>query len=153
MNREKEIVKTSIIGILGNVLLVAGKIIVGFIANSISIISDAVNNLTDALSSIVTVVGAKLSSKKPDKKHPYGHGRVEFISSSLIGMLIFFAGGMAIYESVLSLINGEIPEYTVYSFIIIGMAVLVKIGLGLYFKKKGEKSKATPLKPAEKMPF
>ncbi len=146
MNREKEIVKTSVIGIIGNVFLVAGKIFVGVIARSASIVSDAVNNLTDAMSSIITVVGAKLSGKKPDRKHPYGHGRAEFIAASFIGMLIFVAGALAIYESVLSLINGEKPEYDVYSFIIIGAAVLVKVGLGLYFKKKGEKVKSDSLK-------
>lgn len=146
MNREKEIVKTSVIGIVGNVFLVTGKIFVGVIARSASIISDAVNNLTDAMSSVVTVVGAKLSGKKPDRKHPYGHGRAEFIASSFIGMLIFVAGFLAVYESVLSLINAEKPEYDVYSFIIIGMAIIIKVGLGLYFKDKGKKVKSDSLK-------
>ena len=146
MNREKEIVKTSIVGILGNVLLVAGKIVVGFLASSISIIMDAVNNLTDALSSIVTVVGTKLSNKRPDRKHPYGHGRIEFVTSSLIGMIIFIAGFMAIYESITSLVSKEEPTYNLYSFIIISLAVVIKIALGLYFRSKGKKVSSDALK-------
>ena len=81
VKREKDIIKTSLVGIGGNVLLVVGKIIVGVFARSISIITDAVNNLTDALSSVVTIIGTKISNKRPDKKHPYGHGRVEFITT------------------------------------------------------------------------
>ena len=138
MTREKTIVKTSIIGILGNVLLVTGKIIVGILASSASIISDAVNNLTDALSSIVTIIGTKLSVRRPDKKHPYGHGRIEFVTSSLIGMVIFVAGVMAIYESIESLIRFEEPTYDVISFVIISVAIAVKIVLGLFFKHEGK---------------
>ena len=139
MKRDGEIIKTSIVGIAGNVLLVAGKITIGLLASSISIITDAVNNLTDALSSIVTIVGTKLSTKKPDRKHPYGHGRTEFITSALIAMIIFIAGALAIYESVTSLIAGEQPVYDVYSFIIISLAIVVKIALGLFFRIRGKK--------------
>ena len=98
--REKTIVKTSIIGIVGNFFLVAFKAFVGIIAGSISIIMDAINNFTDALSSIITIIGTKLSNKKPNKKHPYGYGRIEYITSTLIALLILFAGVMAIYESI-----------------------------------------------------
>ena len=79
MNREKVIVRTSLLGILGNVVLVAGKAIIGLLANSVAIILDAINNLTDAISSTITIIGTKLAHKKPDAKHPYGHGRVEYI--------------------------------------------------------------------------
>lgn len=139
MKRENEIVKTGVVGIAGNVLLVAGKITIGFLASSISIITDAVNNLTDAMSGIVTIVGTKLSTKKPDRKHPYGHGRTEFITSALIAMLIFVAGFLAIYESVTSLIEGSAPTYDVYSFVIISLAVLAKIALGLFFRARGNR--------------
>ena len=146
MTREKRIIKTSVIGILGNILLVVGKIIVGVIAASISIITDAVNNLTDALSSIVTIIGTKLSNKKPDKQHPYGHGRVEFVTSALIGMIIFIAGALAIYESIVSLVNKDEPVYSVYSFIIISLAILIKIFLGLYFRYQSKKADSSVLK-------
>ena len=75
MNREKKIVQTSIIGIIANIFLVIGKALIGILAHSVAIISDAINNLTDSLSSIITIIGTKLAGKKPDKKHPYGHGK------------------------------------------------------------------------------
>ena len=146
VKREKDIIKTSFVGIGGNVLLVAGKVVVGVLAHSISIITDAVNNLTDAMSSIVTIIGTKLSNKRPDKKHPYGHGRVEFITSAIIAMIIFIAGFLAIYESVTSLIEKEAPEYSLYSFIIISIAILVKIALGLFFKFRGKALNSDTLK-------
>ena len=148
--REKEIVKTSIIGIIGNFILVSFKAFVGIIAGSISIIMDAINNFTDALSSIITIIGTKLSNKKPTKKHPYGYGRIEYITSTLIAMLILFAGGMAIYESIKSIIdyfqNGTMPQFEIYSIIIISGAIIIKILIGLFFRYKGNKIDSEPLK-------
>ncbi len=148
--REKEIIKTSFIGIIGNFFLVAFKAFVGVIAGSVSIIMDAVNNFTDALSSIITIIGTKLASKKPNKKHPYGYGRIEYITSTLIAMLILFAGAMAIYESIKSIIdyfqNGTMPSFEIYSIIIIAAAILVKVAIGLFFKKKGNKIDSDALK-------
>lgn len=152
MNREKTIIRTSIIGIVGNVFLVAFKAFVGFLANSVSIIMDALNNLTDALSSIITIIGTKLSNRKPDRKHPFGHGRVEYITSTVIAVLILFAGGMAIYESIMSIIEyfqsgmKTLPEFTIVSLIIIGAAILVKLGLGIFFKIQGKKTDSDALK-------
>lgn len=146
MNREKKIIQTSIIGIAGNVLLVTGKAIIGFIAGSVSIILDAVNNLTDALSSIITIIGTKLSTKKPDKKHPYGHGRVEYLTSLTIAIIILVAGGSAIYESILSLIEGKTATYSDISLIIISIAILVKVALGLYYRKVAKEVKSDALK-------
>ena len=141
VNREKEIVKTSVVGIVGNVFLVAFKAFVGFLAGSIAIIMDAVNNLTDALSSIITIIGAKLSGKSPDKKHPYGYGRIEYLTSTLIAVLILFAGGMAVFESVRSIIdhfeNGSMPTFEIYSIVIVAAAIGAKVGIGLFFKKRG----------------
>ncbi len=148
--REKEIVKTSIIGIIGNFILVSFKAFVGIIAGSISIIMDAINNFTDALSSIITIIGTKLSNKKPTKKHPYGYGRIEYITSTLIAMLILFAGSMAIYESIKSIIdyfqNGTMPQFEIYSIIIISGAIIIKILIGLFFRYKGNKIDSEPLK-------
>lgn len=146
MNREKQIIQTSAIGIGGNILLVAGKAAIGLLAGSISIVTDAVNNLTDALSSIITIVGTKLAAKHPNKKHPYGYGRIEFMTSTIIAMFIFLAGIMAIYESIVSLVKGEAPEYTVYSFAVISLAIVVKVGLGLYFRFVGKKAESGALK-------
>lgn len=148
--REKEIIKTSIIGIIGNVILVLFKAFVGIIANSVSIIMDAINNFTDALSSIITIIGTKLSGKKPNKKHPYGYGRIEYMTSTLIAILILFAGGMAIYESIKSIIdhyqNGTMPSFEIYSIIIIAAAILVKVSIGLFFRHKGNKIDSEALK-------
>lgn len=150
MNREKKIIQTSIIGVIGNVLLVAAKAFIGLLANSISIITDAVNNLSDALSSIITIIGTKLSTKKPDKKHPFGHGRVEYLTSLIIGVLILVAGGTAIYESIMILVNKSMPEHSVVSIIIISIAIAVKIGLSLYFRLVGNKVNSEPLKASGK---
>ncbi len=145
MNREKTIVRTSVIGILGNVLLVAIKAIFGFIANSISIILDAINNLSDALSSTITIIGTKLAHKKPDAKHPYGHGRVEYLTSMIIAIIILVTGGSAIYESILSLINPRETNYTTITLIIVIIGIVIKIALGIYFRIMGKKTKSDSL--------
>ena len=141
-SRERIIVRTSFIGIIGNFLLVAFKAFVGLLAGSVSIIMDAVNNFTDALSSIITIIGTKLSNKRPNKKHPYGYGRIEYITSTLIAVLILIAGGMAIYESIESIIdyfqNGTMPSFEVYSIIIIAAAIIFKVLIGLFFRHKGK---------------
>ena len=126
-NRSKKIIKTSVIGILTNLGLVAVKAIVGLFANSISIIMDAINNLSDALSSVITIVGTKLSQKKPDAKHPYGHGRIEYLTSLIISIIILIAGSAAIVESIISIIEGHKPTFEIWSFILIAIAVVVKI--------------------------
>ena len=149
IKREKEIIKTSIIGIIGNVILVGFKAFVGLVAGSISIVMDALNNLTYALSSIITIIGTKLSNKKPNKKHPYGYGRIEYITSTLIAFLILFAGGMAIYESIKSIIdyfqNGTMPEFEIYSIIIIAAAIVVKVVIGLFFIHKAKTTQSDAL--------
>jgi len=150
LNREKTIIKTSIIGIIGNIILVGFKALVGFVAGSISIIMDALNNLTDALSSVITIIGTKLSNKRPNKKHPYGYGRIEYITSTLIAALILFAGGSAIYESINSIIdhfkNNTLPEFQIYSLIIIAAAILAKVAIGLFFRLQGKKVDSEALK-------
>lgn len=148
--REKGIVGTSIVGIGGNVVLVAIKAVIGFLAGSVAIIMDALNNLTDALSSIITIIGTKLSNKKPDRKHPYGHGRIEYLTSTIIGAIILFAGGMAIYESIVSIIEyfntKVLPSYTVISLVIIGVAIFIKLGLGIFYRIQAKKLNSDTLK-------
>ena len=145
-DRSKKIIQTSIIGILANLGLVALKAVVGLFANSISIIMDAVNNLSDALSSVITIVGTKLSQKKPDAKHPYGHGRVEYVTSLIISIIILIAGSVAIVESVLNIITPAEVTFTYISLILIGTAVLVKVALGLFFRYRGKKLNSEALK-------
>ena len=146
MNREKKIITTSIVGIIGNLLLVAAKATIGFLANSISVILDAINNLTDMLSSVITIIGTKIAHKKPDKKHPYGHGRVEYVTALVIAIIILIAGGSAIYKSITSLVEGSQASYTYTSLIIISVAILVKVFLGLLFRKVGKQVESEALK-------
>ena len=139
MDRDKKIIKTSILGIVVNLILVAFKATVGFIANSIAIILDAVNNLTDALSSIITIIGTKLAGKEPDKKHPYGHGRIEYFASVIIAIIILIAGLTSFKESFEKLLNPETANYSVASLVIVAVAVVVKFVFGKYVKNVGEK--------------
>ena len=138
MNRENKIIKTSILGIIVNLILVVFKATVGLIVNSIAIILDAVNNLTDAISSVVTILGTKLANKRPDKKHPYGYGRIEYFTSVIIASLVLFAGITALKESIEKIINPGESDYSIISLIIIAVAVIVKFTIGKYVKKVGK---------------
>lgn len=137
--REKTIVKTSAIGIIANVMLSGFKAFVGFAANSIAVTLDAVNNLSDALSSVVTIIGAKLGAKQPDKKHPLGYGRIEYLSSMIVAAIVLYAGITSLVESVKKIISPETADYNAVSLIIISVAIVVKLILGMYVRKKGKK--------------
>ena len=139
VDREKTIVRTSIIGIIANVFLAAFKAAVGIISNSIAVTLDAVNNLSDALSSVITIIGAKLGAKKPDKKHPLGYGRIEYLSSMIVAAIVLYAGITSLVESVKKIIHPEAADYGIVSLIIIAVAIIVKLLLGAYVKKQGEK--------------
>ena len=136
--RERVIVRTSIIGIVANILLVAFKAVVGLAANSIAIVLDAVNNLTDALSSVITIIGAKLANKKPDRDHPLGHGRYEYLSAMIIVAIVLYAGITSFVESVRKIIEPEVADYSIVTLIIVAAAVVVKIVLGRYVSAKGK---------------
>ncbi len=139
MNRDQVIIRTSVVGILTNLFLVAFKATVGIMSNSIAVILDAVNNLSDALSSVITIVGTKLSTKLPDKKHPLGYGRIEYLSAMIVSGIVLYAGLTSAMESVKKIIHPEKPNYSPVSLLIIAVAVVVKIFLGKYVKSKGEK--------------
>lgn len=139
MQRDQIIVRTSIIGILANVFLAGFKAVVGAVSGSIAVVLDAVNNLSDALSSVITIIGTKLAGKKPDKKHPYGYGRIEYITAVLISVIVLYAGVTSLVESVKKIIHPELPDYSPVALIIIAVAVVVKILLGRYVKGVGEK--------------
>ena len=139
MQRDQIIVRTSIIGILANVFLAGFKAVVGAVSGSIAVVLDAVNNLSDALSSVITIIGTKLAGRKPDKKHPYGYGRIEYISAVLISVIVLYAGVTSLVESIKKIIHPEAPDYSPVALVIIAVAVLVKIFLGRYVKGVGEK--------------
>jgi len=136
--REKAIVKTSVIGIVTNVFLAGFKALIGIISNSIAVTLDAVNNLSDALSSVVTIIGAKLGAKPPDKKHPLGYGRIEYLSSMIVAAIVLYAGLTSLVESIKKIISPEEADYSTVSLVIISVAIVVKLILGQYVKRQGK---------------
>ena len=144
-NREKTVVKTSIISIISNIFLAFFKALVGIFANSIAIISDAINNLSDALSSIITIVGTKLAGKPADKTHPYGYGRIEYMTSFIVSAIVLYAGITALIESIKKIIHPEIVDYSTITFVILIAGIIVKFILGLYVKKKGKEINSNSL--------
>ena len=138
-DRDRKIIRTSIIGILANIFLVAFKAFIGLTSNSIAIVMDAVNNLSDAASSVITIIGTKLARKEADRKHPFGYGRIEYLSAMVISVLVLYAGITAFIESVKKIITPETPDYTPVALIIVAAGVVVKIALGLYVKSVGKK--------------
>lgn len=145
MSREHAIIKTSLIGVAANVVLVGFKMLVGLLSGSIAIILDAVNNLTDVLSSIVTIIGAKLAARRPDAGHPYGHGRIEYIATLVVGLIIFSTGLMALTESIPKIIHPELADYSLATIVVIVSAIFVKLFLGLYVKKSGQRLESSSL--------
>lgn len=136
--RERIIYKTGLIGIVTNILLAGFKAAVGIFSNSIAIVLDAVNNLSDVISSVVTILGVKIAKKSPDKKHPLGHGRIEYLSAMLVSAIVIYAGVAAFAEAIKKIIHPVTPKHTVISFILISVSIVVKLFLGFYVKKKGE---------------
>ena len=138
MDRSNEIVKVSYKGIAVNLLLVVLKAAVGFLAHSTAVLLDAVNNLSDALSSVITIVGTKLASRPADKQHPYGYGRIEYITSSVIAVIVLMAGLTSLEESITKIITPEETSYSLLSLFIIAAGVVTKLLLGRYYLAKGE---------------
>lgn len=136
-SRDAGIVRTSVLGIVANVLLAAFKAAIGLAANSIAIVLDAVNNLSDALSSVITIVGTKLANKPADRKHPYGHGRTEYITTIVIAAIVTWAGVSSLTESVQRILHPETPSYDTISLVVVAVAVAAKIVLGLYTRGQG----------------
>lgn len=145
MTRQSAIIRTGIIGIITNVVLVGFKLAVGLIAGSISVILDAVNNLTDVFSSVVTIVGTKLASRRPDAGHPYGHGRLEYLTTLIVGAIILATGVLALLESIPKIITPVLAEYSVETIIVVGAAIFTKLFLGSYVKTAGERLNSSSL--------
>ncbi|MBO4396672.1 MAG: cation transporter [Eubacterium sp.] len=144
--RNRIIIRTSIIGILANVFLAGFKAVIGLMSASVAILMDAVNNLSDAASSVITIVGTKLAGKEADKKHPFGYGRIEYLSAMVISILVLYAGITAFVESVKKIVTPDVPDYSTIGLIIVAVAVVVKIVLGLYVKSTGNKVNSDSLK-------
>lgn len=144
-DRGKVIIRTSIIGIVVNILLAGFKFVVGIISGSIAIMLDAVNNLSDALSSVITIIGTTLAGKAPDKKHPLGYGRIEYMSAIIISIIVLYAGVTSFEESVKAIIHPETADYSAVTLIIVAVAVIVKIALSQFFINTGKKAKSESL--------
>ena len=133
--RNKYAMLSSITGIIVNILLSIFKFIVGLISNSRSIISDAVNNITDAGSSVVSMIGFKLSQKEIDKDHPWGHGRMEYVAAFIVDVLIIIVGYQLLQTSIGKIINPEMPSITNVTIILLVVAILVKLWLFVFYRK------------------
>jgi len=139
LERDKKIIITSIKGIIANFFLVVFKVSVGLISKSIAIVLDGINNFTDMISSLVTIIGTIIAGKKPDKEHPYGHGRIEYFASVIISIIILYAGVTALSESIKAIIHPNQIDYSKITLAVVIVSIFVKIALGTYFKKVGEK--------------
>lgn len=138
-DRSRQVVRVSAIGIATNVLLAAFKLVVGLISNSIAIVLDAVNNLSDAASSIITIVGTYLAQRSADHEHPYGFGRIEYLTTIIIAALVLWAGITSLVESVQRIVHPELSSYSALALLIIVVAVVVKFLLGTYVIQWGKK--------------
>lgn len=143
--RDRQIVRASLVGVGANVLLAAFKAFAGLLAHSIAIVLDALNNLSDALSSVITIVGMKLAALPADKKHPFGHGRAEYLSAILIAGLVLAAGVSALVESVKKIFHPEPADYSVLTLLIVAAAIVVKLLLGRYTQRVGRATKSDSL--------
>ncbi len=137
-SREGVITMTSGLGIVVNILIAALKVLVGAATASIAIISEGVNNATDAATSVLTLVGAKLSSRRPTEKHPFGYGRIEYLTGLIIAALILFTGFELLTESVKLIFNPSPLALTEVTLVIIAVTALIKFLLGVYTIKKGK---------------
>ena len=134
-----------ILGIVCNIILFAIKFVIGSIIHSIAIISDAFNNLSDIGSSVVTMLGAKLSSQRPDAEHPFGHGRLEYISSLIVSFIIAMMGFELIKSSFSKILNPEKPEFNIVLLIILATSVVIKLWMFFAMKYLGNTVKSDVL--------
>ena len=144
-DRHERIVGASIAGVVINLVFVGLKTLIGVLSGSVSVVVDAVNNGTDVLSALVTLFGVKIARKKPDKEHPYGHGRVEYIAAIIVGMIILAVGIGAALASVPKIGRPEVANYSVLAIVVIFTTVLVKLVFGRYLKKVGKRMRSRSL--------
>ena len=151
--REKYGILCGGFGIFLNVILFALKFIFGTIAASVAMVADAFNNLSDAASSIVQILGFKLASKKPDSQHPFGHGRLESVSGLAISFLILLMGFELIKSSITKLINPEPQNYNLFSILVMGFAILIKFYMYLYNHQIAKKIDSVTMEATAKDSF
>ncbi len=133
-------------GILLNVLLFIGKLTLGILAGSVAIVADAFNNISDAGSSIVTLIGFRLANKPVDKEHPLGHGRLEYVSAFIVDMLIVLVGFELLKSSVEKIVNPVLPKVGAMTVCLLAVAILVKLWLFFFYKKIGKTIRSSSIK-------
>lgn len=138
MDRQKKIIRSSIISVIGNIVLAAAKGVVGAMTGSVAITLDAVNSITDAFGSIIAIIGTKLAGQSASHDHPFGFGRVEYLTSIIIAALILAAGFSSFFEAVRSIMNPTTPQYSFITLAVVVVAALVKFGLGVYLLRLGK---------------
>ncbi len=136
------------VGIFGNLCLFILKLTAGLLSGSVSITADAFNNLSDMGSSVVTMLGFKLASKPADKEHPFGHGRMEYMSAMFVSVLIIIVGFELLTESLAKLKNPELPNTSLLIFIILSVSIIIKLSMGLFNRKLGLAIDSSALKAA-----
>ena len=145
-HREQQIIKVSFIGIITNIFLAGFKFTVGLLANSVAIMIDALNNASDVMSSVITIIGTKLAGRPADKVHPYGHGRVEYITAEVISAIVLYAGITALIESAKKILAPVEPEYSAATLVVVAAGVAVKVVLGRYVSSRGRALDSDALK-------
>lgn len=146
--RNRYALLASITGIILNILLFASKLTLGLITFSVAVVADAFNNMSDASSSVVTLVGFRMSGKHADKKHPMGHGRLEYISAFIVDMLIIVVGFELFMSSIDKIITPELPDVSNALLILLGVAILVKLWLFFYYGKIAKKINSAAIRAA-----
>lgn len=144
-SRSLKIIRTGRIAIGVDLVLAFLKALVGLMSGSIAIVLDAVNNISDLAASIITIMGTKIASKSPDREHPFGHGRIEYISAMIISVIILYIGVMSLWESMKKIFEGDSPNYNMTTLIIVAMAVVGKFLLGRFVKKRGRELNSSAL--------
>ncbi len=144
-NRDAVIVRTSLVGIGTNLLLAGFKAAVGLLAHSIAVVLDAVNNLSDALSSVITIAGTKLAGRSPDRKHPLGHGRIEYLTALVVAAIILYAGIACLVESIRKIVHPVAADYSAATLIVLTAAIAVKLVLGTWVRRRGKELKSASL--------
>lgn len=144
-NREKISTYASMVGVMSNIILSVVKIIIGIVSGSVSVLADGVNNVFDVMSAVVTIIGVKLSKRPPDKEHPYGHGRIEYLAAMIICIFVFAVGVQFLFASFKRLKNDTIDSYSNLAFILILISIVVKVYLYNFYRTIGHKINSTPL--------
>lgn len=144
-SREGIISATSTLGIIANLLIALIKVVVGIFASSIAIVSEGVNNASDALTSVLTLLGAKLSQKHPDEKHPFGYGRVEYLTGLVIAILILVTGVEMLQGAIERIFQPGELNVSYLSLIIVAVSAVIKFALGAYTVKMGKKADSSTL--------